>query len=55
MTFYYILKDGVLQGRTASKKSAIDMIRQYQAMETHYLKAEFTIIEGKAEETIKYQ
>lgn len=55
MIYYYILKDGILQGRTASKESAIDMIRQYQAMETHYLKAEFTIIEGKAEETIKYQ
>lgn len=55
MTYFYILKDGQLQGRMATKESAIDMIRQYQKMETHpFLKAEFTIIEGKQEETIKY-
>lgn len=55
MTYFYILKDGQLQGRTATKEAAIDMIRVYQQRETHqFLKAEFTIIEGKQEETIKY-
>lgn len=55
MTFFYIVKDGKIEGRTATKESAIDMIRQYQKLENHpLLRAEFTIIEGKAEETIKY-
>lgn len=56
MTYFYIFKDGKMEGRCATRESAINMIRQYQKDETHYiLKAEFTIIEGKQEETIPYE
>lgn len=55
MTYFYIFKDGTIQGRTATEAAAIDMIRTYQKYETHYmLKSEYTIIEGKEEKTIKY-
>lgn len=55
MTYFYIFKDGKMEGRTATEEQAIDMIRRYQQLETHYmLKAEFTIIEGSEERTIKY-
>ena len=50
----YIFKDGVQQASTATKESAVDLIRQYQKLETHpMLRAEFSIIEGK-EEFIPY-
>ena len=50
----YIFKDGVQQGSTATKESAVDLIRQYQKLETHpILRAEFSIIEGE-EEFISY-
>ena len=50
----YIFKDGVQQGSTATKESAVDLIRQYQKLETHpMLRAEFSIIEGE-EEFIPY-
>lgn len=50
----YIFKDGVLQGSTATRESAVDLIRQYQARETHpILKAQFSIIAGE-EEFISY-
>lgn len=57
MTYFYIFKDGTIQGRCASKESAIAMVREYQEIEKkahQFLWAEFTIIEGKEEETIKY-
>ena len=51
---YYVFKDGIQQGSTANRDNAIDMIRTYQAMETHpLLKAEFSIIKG-IEEFIPY-
>lgn len=54
MKWFYIFKDGVQQGHTATRESAIDLIRRYQARETHpILKAEFSIIEGE-EEFIPY-
>lgn len=56
MRYYYVIKDGTIQARTSSKEDAINMIRVYQKAETHpFLKAEFAIIEGKAEEFIKYE
>lgn len=52
---FYIFKDGTMQASTASKESAIDLIRVYQSKETHpFLRAEFSIIEGK-EEFIPYE
>ena len=42
------------QASTATRESALDLIRQYQKMETHpILRAEFSIIEGE-EEFIPY-
>lgn len=50
----YIFKDGKQQASTATKESAIELIREYQKQETHpILKAEFSIIEGE-EEFIPY-
>jgi hypothetical protein len=54
MTRFYIFKDGTMQASAASKKAAIELIRLYQAKETHpFLRAQFSIIEG-AEEFISY-
>ena len=50
----YIFKDGVQQASTATRESAVDLIRQYQKLETHpMLRAAFSIIEGE-EEFIPY-
>ena len=50
----YIFKDGVQQGSTATKESAVNLIRRYQKLETHrMLRAEFSIIVGE-EEFIPY-
>ena len=50
----YIFKDGVQQASTATRESAVDLIRQYQKLETHpMLRAEFSIIVGE-EEFIPY-
>lgn len=50
----YIFKDGVQQASTATRESAVDLIRQYQKLETHpMLRAEFSIIVGE-EEFISY-
>ena len=50
----YVFKDGVQQGSTATRESAVDLIRQYQKLETHpMLRAEFSIIVGE-EEFIPY-
>ena len=52
---FYIFKDGKMEARTASRESAIDLIRVYQEKETHpILRAEFSIIEGN-EEFIPYK
>ena len=54
MKRFYVFKDGTMQGSTATKERAIEMIRQYQAFETHpFLKSEFSIIAGE-EEFIPY-
>ena len=50
MERFYIFKDGMQQGSTATKESAVDLIRQYQKQETHpILRAEFSIIKGEEE------
>ena len=54
MKRFYIFKDGMQQGSTATKESAVDLIRQYQKDETHpILRAEFSII-AEEEEFIPY-
>ena len=50
----YIFKYGVQQGSTATKESAVNLIRRYQKLETHrMLRAEFSIIVGE-EESVSY-
>lgn len=50
----YIFKDGTQQASTATKESAVELIREYQKLETHpVLRAEFSIIMGE-EEFIPY-
>ena len=52
---YYIFKDGTQIGSTETRDEAIDMIRQRQKRETHYLlKSEFSIFYG-CEEFIHYE
>ena len=54
MTRYHIIKDGKISASTATREAAIDLIRAYQAKETHpLLRASFSIIKGK-EEFIPY-
>ena len=54
MVRVYIFKDGIQQASTATRESAIELIRQYQKQETHpMLRAEFSIIVGE-EEVIPY-
>ena len=55
MKRYYIFKDGMMIGSTATRENASDMIRSYQKAETHpLLKSEFSIIFGE-EEIIPYE
>ena len=55
MTYFYVMKDGQNIGRTGSRAAALDMIRQEQAQETHFmLRANFSIISG-VEEHIAYK
>ena len=55
MNRYYIFKDGTQIGSTETRDEAIDIIRQRQKRETHYLlKSEFSIIYG-CEEFIHYE
>lgn len=55
MTYFYVMKDGQNIGRTGSRAAALDMIRQAQAQETHFmLRANFSIIAG-VEEHIAYK
>ena len=50
----YIFKDGTQQASTATRESALELIREYQKLETHpMLRAEFSIIVGE-EEFIPY-
>ena len=54
MQRYYIVKDGPIESSTSSKAAAIDMVRQYQAKENHFMiRAQFSIITGE-EENIPY-
>ena len=54
MKRFYVFRDGAQQGSTVTRELAIDLIRQYQKLETHpILCAEFSIIEGE-EEFIPY-
>ena len=54
MKRFYVFKDGTQQGSTATSELAVDLIRQYQELETHpILRSEFSIIEGE-EEFITY-
>ena len=54
MKRFYVFKDGRMEGSTATREGAIDMIRQCQKRETHpFLRAEFSMIEGE-EEFIPY-
>lgn len=50
MKRFYIFKDGTQCASTATKELAVDLIHQYQKLETHYLlRSEFSIIEGEEE------
>ena len=50
MKRFYVFKDGTQQGSTATRELAVDLIRQYQKLETHpFLRTEFSIIEGEEE------
>lgn len=56
MKRFYIFKDGYMEASTSTKELAIDLIRQYQAQETHlFLKANFTYIEGEEEVYVPYE
>ena len=58
MKRFYVLKDDQIQGSTATRESAVDMIRSYQELEKkahQWLRAEFSIIEGESQEFIRYQ
>ena len=53
---YYVLKDQQIIAVTFSREEALEVIERRQARETHYLlRSEFSIIEGKPQEFIKYQ
>jgi hypothetical protein len=55
MTRFFVLKDGAVEASAATRDAAIDLVRAYQARETHFmLKANFSIIEG-VEEYIPYK
>lgn len=55
MKRFFISKDGTICASAATKEAAIDLVRSYQAKETHYmLRASFSIIEG-TEEFIPYE
>lgn len=50
MKRFYIFKDGTQKASTATRELAIDLIRQYQKLETHpFLRSEFSMIEGEEE------
>ncbi len=50
MKRFYIFKDGTQIGSTSERDDAIEMIRQRQQRETHYLlRSEYSLIEGEEE------
>lgn len=50
MNRFYVFKDGTQCGSAATREIAIDLIRQYQKDETHFLlRSEFSLIEEKEE------
>ena len=50
MKRFYVFKDGRQEGSTATRELAIDLIHQYQKLETHpFLRSEFSMIEGEEE------
>lgn len=52
---FYIFKDGNQIASTATREAAVELIREYQKFETHYmLRSEFSIIYG-TEEFIGYE
>ena len=54
MKRFYFFKDGTQKGSCDTREEAVEMIRRYQARETHpILRSEFSIIEGE-EEFIPY-
>ena len=55
MKRWYIFEDAKQVAATATKKEALEMVRQYQARQTHYLlKAEYSLIYGE-EEFVSYK
>ena len=47
---FYVFKDGTQQASTATRELAVDLIRQYQKLETHpILRSQFSIIAGEEE------
>lgn len=57
MERYYIVKNGRIEGSTATRENAIDFIRVHQEEEKRrhqWLRAEFSIIKG-TEEFINYE
>ena len=54
MKRFYFFTDGTQKGSCDTREEAVEMIRRYQARETHpILRSEFSIIEGE-EEFIPY-
>ncbi len=54
MERFYIFKDGTQCASTVTRETAIDLIHQYQELETHpILRSEFSIIKG-TEEFVPY-
>ena len=50
MNRFYVFKDCTQIGSTATREEAIEMIRQHQKCETHYmLRSQFSIIYGEEE------
>lgn len=53
---YYIMKDGTHQATTFSYENALDLVREYQKYETHYiLRSAYSILFVEKEEFVKYQ
>ena len=50
MARWHIFKDGMEIGETQTKEEALEMVKQRQKRETHYLlKSEFSIMYGEME------
>lgn len=55
MKRFYVFQDGKMIGAAGTREEAVDMIRQHQRRETHYLvRSEYSIIFGE-EEFVKYE